>query len=133
MNAEDADAVHFMEIASHLGYLGYSVTPPPAGEMWYVAEHPTRWTFVFARYRCFLWLRCVVNLPEGVSSDYPRALARTNELRMDARMASYHLANDQGEHVIEASAFLPATYDRQSFGEWMLHVFTSLVSEEQTS
>jgi hypothetical protein len=33
---------------------------------------------------------------------------------------AYHLANDDGEHVIESTAFLPIAYDRQAFGEWML-------------
>ena len=120
MNAEDADAIHFMEIASHLGYLGYTVTPPPAGAMWYTASHPSRWKFAFTRWRTFLWLRCVVNLPEGVSSECPQALDRVNQLRIDSRVVAYHLANDDGEHVIEATAFLPIAYDRQAFGEWML-------------
>jgi hypothetical protein len=33
---------------------------------------------------------------------------------------TYHLANDDGEHVIEATTFLPIAYERQAFGEWML-------------
>lgn len=144
MNAEDADTVHFMDIASHLGYLGYTVTPPPVGAMWYTASHPSRWTFAFTRWRDFLWLRCVVDLPEGVSSECTRALARVNHLRVDARVAAYHLANEHGRHVIEAAAFLPITYDRQTFGNWMLmwieetsritaEVFLEPISEEYAS
>jgi len=120
MNAEDADAIHFMEIASHLGYLGYTVMPPPSGAMWYTASHPSRWKFAFTRWRSFLWLRCVVNLPEGICSECPQALDRVNQLRIDSRVVAYHLANDDGEHVIEATTFLPIAYDRQAFGEWML-------------
>lgn len=120
MNTEDADAIHFMEIASHLGYLGYTVTSPPSGAIWYTASHPTRWKFAFTRWRNFLWLRCVVDLPEGISSDSEQGLECVNRLRIDSRIVSYHLANDDGEHVIEASAFLPIAYDRKAFGEWML-------------
>lgn len=53
-------------------------------------------------------------------SDCLQALARVNQLRLDARVAAYHLANDEGVHVIKATCFLPIAYDRQSFGEWML-------------
>ena len=120
MNAEDADAVYFMDIASHLGYLGYTVMPPSDGAVWYTASHPSRWTFVFTRWRSFLWLRCVVDLPKEVSSESPQALARVNHMRVDARVVAYHLAHEHGQHVVEATAFLPITYDRQSFGDWML-------------
>jgi len=121
MNTEDADAIFFMETASHLGYLGYTITPPPAGAAWYTASHPSRWTFVFSRWRGFLWLRCVVNLPEGVTSDSKQSLERINDLRGPARLVNYHLAQDEnGEHVVEAAAFLPIAYDRQSFGDWIL-------------
>ena len=121
MNAEDADAVQFMDFASHIGYLGYTVTPPPVGAKWYTATHPARWKWAFTRWRGFLWLRCVVTLPKGVSAEGPRALEQVNELRLDARVAAYHLAHDDEEHLIEATAFLPIAYDRQAFGEWILH------------
>jgi hypothetical protein len=122
MNAEDADAVQFMEIASHLGYLGYAVSPPPEDATWYAATHPNRWNFLFTRWRGFLWLRCVVDLPAGVTSDCTRALEWVNEVRVNARVASYHVAEYRdGEHVIEATAFLPIAYDRQAFGALMLN------------
>jgi hypothetical protein len=120
MNTEDADIIHFMDIASHLGYLGYTVTPPPDEAMWYTASHPSRWKFVFTRWRGFLWLRCVVTLPDDISADCSRSLARVNQLRLDARLAAYHLAEDEGDTVIDATAFLPIAYDRKDFGEWML-------------
>ena len=120
MNDEDADAVHFMDVASHLGYLGYTVTPPPAGAIWYTASHPARWKWAFTRWRGFLWLRCLVTLPSGVSAESPRALEQVNQLRLDARIAAYHLAQNDEDHIIEATAFLPIEYDRQTFGEWIL-------------
>ena len=120
MNAEDADAIHFMEIASHLGYLGYTVTPPTAGATWYTASHASRWRFGFTRWSGFLWLRCVVTLPEVYSADCARSLALVNQLRINARVASYYLANDEENSLVEATAFLPAAYDRTAFGDWIL-------------
>lgn len=121
MNTDDADAVRFMEIAAHLGYLGYEVTPPPEGRLWFVASHPAHWTFGFARWNTFLWLQCVVTLPDDEFCDLTRTLEWVNELRRDASIAKYHVTQEtDGECVVEASALLPLAYDRQSYGPWML-------------
>jgi hypothetical protein len=121
MNPDDADAVHFMEIAAHLGYLGYEVAPPPDGQPWFIATHPDNWTFGFARRNTYLWLRCVVTLPDDELCDFPRTLEWVNELRREASLAKYHVTReDGGECIVEASALLPLAYDRKSFGAWML-------------
>jgi hypothetical protein len=121
MNADDADAVDFMEIAAHLSYLGYSVMPPPDGSCWFGASHPDRWSFGFMRWRGFLWLRCAVNLPAGESEQSVGTLEWVNDLRRGARITSFCVQRDQsGSDFVEASAFLPFTYERKAFGIWML-------------
>lgn len=121
MNADDADAVDFMEIASHLGYLGYSVTPPPDGSRWYCASHANHWTFGFTRWRGFLWLRCGVALSANEAADSIATLERVNNHQRMARVTKFHVARDSaGQVSIEATAFLPFTYERAAFGTRML-------------
>lgn len=121
MNTDDADVIHFMEFATHLGYFGYEVTPPLDGRPWFKATHPDHWTFTFTRWNAFLWLRCVVVLPDDELCDFTRTLEWVNELRRKASIAKYQAAlEDDGERVVEASALLPVAYDRHSFGSYML-------------
>jgi hypothetical protein len=121
MNADDEDAIDFMEIASHLGYLGYTVTPPPDGSRWCCASHTDHWTFGFTRWRGFLWLRCGVPLSAEESADVAATLEWVNDIRHSARVTKFHIARDpSGEVYVEASAFLPFAYEREAFGVWML-------------
>jgi hypothetical protein len=121
MNADDANAVDFMDFAAHLSYFGYTVTPPPDGSRWYIATHPERWKFAFTRWRGFLWLRCGVTLTAGEAADSPATLAWVNDLRRGARITKFHVESDpSGEDFVEATAFLPFAYDRKAFGVWML-------------
>jgi len=121
MNADDADAVDFMEFAAHLGYLGYTVTPPPDGSRWYTAAHPEKLTFGFTRWRLFLWLRCGVTLSSDEAADSLDTLEWVNDMRHSSRITNFHVDRDpSGKTFVEASAFLPFAYDREAFGVWML-------------
>ena len=121
MNAEDSDVVRFMEIAAHLGYLGYTIRPPADDSCWYIANHPSKWRFCFTRWRAFLWLRCSLALPACDSAERVSALEALNALQEDAVVTKYHLDDPEGgEWGIEATAFLPIDYDRQLFGSWAL-------------
>lgn len=121
MNLDDADAIDFLEIAAHLGYLGYTVVPPAVGNQWFLAKHKDRWNFGFRRWRSSLFLKCTVGLEESDLGDRGQLLEWLNELQIKARLTSYHTAkNSLGQPYVEAAALLPIEYDRSAFGAWML-------------
>jgi hypothetical protein len=121
MNASDADAVHFLDLAAHLGYLGYSVTPPEDESRWYRACHDQRYTFRFARWRQFLWLQTSVVLSSQQGSERTAALAWINLLRQAARLTKYHVYGGRDKAlVVDADAFLPIGYDRRQYATWLL-------------
>ncbi len=121
MNAEDADAVGLLEVAAHLGYLGYKVTPPADDDSWCVASHPERWRFVFRRWRSFVFLRCVVQLTEADTANRWHVLEWVNALRLKAKLTCFHAGRDGEEQAyVEATAVLQVGCDRAAFGAWML-------------
>jgi hypothetical protein len=121
MNAQDADVVHFLDLAAHLGYLGYLVKPPEDDSRWYHACHDMKYTFRFARWRQFLWLQTSVVLSAAALRERPAALAWVNTLRQAARLTKYHVYAGPDENlVVDADAFLPSRYDRRQYATWLL-------------
>lgn len=121
MNADDQDSVLFMDVASHLGFLGYSVEPPSENDHWYLANHPIKYSFWFRRQEALLRMLCRVSLGPAKPGVRALLLRAINAINEDTDVAGFSIAECRdGDWDLCIVGNLPLRYEQQEFGSLFL-------------
>ena len=117
MNKQDSDVIELIDVATHLGYFGYSVTASKDANDWYRAHSTDTWTFDYTKWRNFVCFRSYLKISKVDETTFKKNLCAVNDAQAGAGISQFHLQEINETEIHAYSwALLPGAYDRKTFG-----------------